>query len=250
MDINKLLEGFLGSPRSVHPPKQPGPLPVDQIRSGLPGGLAGGAAAGGLLALLLGTKAGRKLGGKALKYGGMAVVAGLAYKAYQDWKQNKPSGNEAEPLNLPKPPDGSGFDVDHDRDHEGQDFRLALMRAVISAAKSDDHIDQAEHGHIRDQIKEMGFGAEEKAALLDYFSASPDPVEVAQLARTDAQRAELYLASALAVDPDTAEERRYLDELARQLGMPDGLRDHLDLEAAAARRQLSDAERSSETKSS
>lgn len=113
------------------------------------------------------------------------------------------------------------------------------MRAMISAVKSDDHIDQAEHGHIRDQIKEMGLGAEEKAVLLDDFSAPPDLAEVARLARTDAQRAELYLASALVVDPDTAEERRSLDELVRQLGMPDGLRDHLDLEAAAARRQLS-----------
>ncbi|MCT7373735.1 tellurite resistance TerB family protein [Chelativorans salis] len=247
MDINKLLEGFLGSQGSARHANHPGRSPVDQNRSGFPGGLAGGAAAGGLLALLLGTKSGRKLGGKALKYGGMAVVAGLAYKAYQDWKQNKPSGNEAEPLNLPKPPADSGFDVDHDRDHEGQDFRLALMRAMISAAKSDDHIDQTEHGHIRNQINEMGFGVEEKAALFDYFSAPSDPAGVARLARTDAQRAELYLASALAVDPDTAEERRYLNELARQMGMPDGLRDHLDLEAAAARRQLGDAERRSET---
>ena len=40
--------------------------------------LAATAIAGGLAAVLLGTKSGRKLGGKALKYGGMAAIAGLA----------------------------------------------------------------------------------------------------------------------------------------------------------------------------
>lgn len=240
MDINRLLEGFLGG-GSGQQQGSSGGSPLGQLAQNLPGGLAGGAA-GGALALLLGSKKGRKMGGKALKYGGMAIVAGLAYKAWQDWKTNKPSGTEAQPLALPQPPANSGFDISQERDREGGDFRLALVSAVISAAKSDGHIDQAEHAAIRGQIQEMGLGTEEKAALLDYFSEPADPAKVAARARTDEQRAELYLASALAVDPDTPEERTYLENLARQLGMPEGLRDHLDLEAAAARRQLADEE--------
>ena len=39
---------------------------------------------GGALGLLLGSKGGRKLGGKALKYGALAGVGALAWKAYQD----------------------------------------------------------------------------------------------------------------------------------------------------------------------
>ncbi|MBB4121937.1 tellurite resistance TerB family protein [Martelella radicis] len=232
MDINKLLEGFLGSGSGADDKAQ------STGGTGLPGGLAGGAAAGGAIALLLGTKTGRKLGGKALKYGGMAAVGGLAYKAYRDWQQNKPSGQEEKPLNLPKPPAESGFDVEHDRDAGGEDFRLALMRAMIAAANSDDHIDKAEHGRIREQIEKMGFGAEEKAALFDYFSQPSDSAAVAKLARSREQGAELYLASALAIDPDTPEEKAYLDKLSGHLEMPDGLRGHLDLEAEAARRQV------------
>ncbi|WP_109466312.1 tellurite resistance TerB family protein [Albibacillus kandeliae] len=238
MNINGLIESVLGSGstggRNQGARNQGGPAGP---ASGLPGGLVGGAAAGGMIALLLGTKKGRKLGGKALKYGGLAAVGGLAYKAYRDWQTNRPSGTEADPLGLPKPPADSGFDIDNDRDSGGQDFRLTLMRAMIAAAKSDGHIDKAEHERIRAQIDQLGLGAPEKAALFDYFSAPSDPAAMAALARSGEQQAEIYLASALAIDPDTAEEQAYLDALAGNLGMPEGLRDHLDLEAGAARRQ-------------
>ena len=237
MDINKLLDSFLGSGPSGQGGSQQGTSVSDRM-SNLPGGLAGGAAAGGMIALLLGTKKGRKLGGKALKYGGLAAVGGLAYKAYRDWQTNQPSGTEEAPLNLPKPHTNSGFDIENDQDASGQDFRLSLMRAMISAAKSDDHIDQDEHMRIREQIERLGLGAEEKAALFDCFSAPADASATARLARTDEQRAEIYLASVLAVDPDTPEEKAYLDDLARHLAMPDGLRGHLDLAASAARKQV------------
>ncbi|MBL3569453.1 hypothetical protein BV509_17165 [Rhodovulum sulfidophilum] len=231
MNIERLLQEALGSGQGQR--QNPG-----RGGSALPGGLAGGAAAGGLVALLLGSKKARKLGGKALSYGGMAAVGGLAYKAWRDWQQNRPSGTEADPLHLPPPPADSGFDMAQERDSAGQDFRLAVLRAMILAAKSDGHIDGAEHGRIRDRIEALGLGAEEKATLFDSFAAPADPAEAARPARTDAQRAELYLASALAVDPDTPDERRYLDDLARHLALPEGLRGHLDLEAEAARRQV------------
>ncbi|MBY6089266.1 tellurite resistance TerB family protein [Pseudooceanicola sp. 502str34] len=230
MDVNRLLEGFLGSGGGQK-------RSASGTSGGLPDGLLGGATAGGLAALLLGSKKGRKLGGKALKIGGMAVVGGLAYKAYSDWQAKKTSGTEAEPLNLPKPPADSGFDVENDHDAGGEDFRLALMKAMIAAAKSDGHIDQEEHARIHEQIGNLGLGSAEKSALFDYFAAPADPVAVARLARTTEQRAEIYLASALSIDPDTPEEQQYLESLAGALQMPEGLRGHLDLEAQAARRQ-------------
>ncbi|MEM8665240.1 MAG: DUF533 domain-containing protein, partial [Pseudomonadota bacterium] len=45
-------------------------------------GLITGAAAGGLAGLLLGSKKPRKIAGTALKVGGVALVGGLAYKAW------------------------------------------------------------------------------------------------------------------------------------------------------------------------
>lgn len=239
MDVNQIIQGFLGSTTGTSEAKRSGQQDSGKS-AGLPDGLLGGAAAGGMVALLLGTKKGRKLGGKAIKYGGMAAVGGLAYKAYRDWQTQKTSGTEAHPLSLPRPPVDSGFDVEHDSDVEGEDFRLALLRAMISAAKADGHVDREEHLRLREQMEKLEIGTEEKAVLFDYFSASSDAAEVAGLARTEAQRAELYLASTLAVDPDTAEERQYLDALAGHLSLPEGLRGHLDLEAEAARREVSE----------
>ena len=58
------------------------------IGSGVAGGLAGGALSG-----LLTSKAGRKFAGSALKLGGVAIVGGLAYKAYQNYRQSQPGVN-------------------------------------------------------------------------------------------------------------------------------------------------------------
>ncbi len=57
------------------------------------GGLAGGAMAGGLVALLLGNKSVRKTATTAAKFGGAAVLGGLAYKAYRNWQISSGSAN-------------------------------------------------------------------------------------------------------------------------------------------------------------
>ncbi len=229
MDVNKLLEGFLGSKGGAAAGQSTGQAPQGKpAGAGLPSGLIGGAAAGGLIALLVGSKKGRKLGGKAVKYGGLAAVGGLAYKAYSDWQTQKTSGTEPE----------SGFDPENDQDAQGGDFRLVLMRAMISAAQSDDHIDQEEHRRIREQVGAFDLGPTEKAALYEYFSEPADPATIAGLARTEAQKAEIYLASALCIDPDTPQEQQYMQTLSTRLQLPGGLRDHLDAEAAAARDQM------------
>src|SRR4051794_23941629 len=46
-------------------------------------------AASALVAVLLGTGAGRQLTGSALKLGGLAAIGGLAYKAYQNYKNGE-----------------------------------------------------------------------------------------------------------------------------------------------------------------
>ncbi|WP_138464580.1 tellurite resistance TerB family protein [Poseidonocella sp. HB161398] len=244
MDVTKLLEGFLGSSagqslKQSLPAARPGSSGsglADSLKGSLPGGLAGGAAAGGLIAMALGSKKARKMGGKALTYGGMAVVGGLAYKAYRDWQGGRPPAAGTAAPTLPAPE--TGFDPAQDPQAPGQDFRLALVRAMISAAQADGHVDAGEHRAIRAQIEAMELGPEEKGALFDFFSAPSDPAAIAGLAGSDAQRAELYLASVLSIDPDTPEEARYLDSLAARLGLNAGLRGYLDAEAEAARTQL------------
>ena len=58
------------------------------VSSGVAGGVAGGAASS-LLISGLGSKKGRKMMGKAAKLGGAAVVGGLAWKAYEQYRANR-----------------------------------------------------------------------------------------------------------------------------------------------------------------
>ena len=84
MDIQRLLNGFLGS---VDGSSSIGEAAQKLKTGGVPGGLLGGAAAGGLIATLVSSKKARKFGGKALTYGGLAVLGGLAYKAWNDHRR-------------------------------------------------------------------------------------------------------------------------------------------------------------------
>jgi len=134
---------------------------------------------------------------------------------------------------APAPTD-SGFDPAQITDARGQDMRLALVQAMISAAKADGHIDAAENQTIMDQIDQMGLAADEKSFLFDQLRAPSDPLAIANLASDEPQAAELYLASLLTIDADTAEEQRYMERLGDALRLPVALRAELAAHAQAS----------------
>lgn len=265
MDVRRLMEGVLGgqgardlerearrmlgggaaggSARPTHQGPQPHHPPQGQGKgggafSGFGGGMLGGAVSGGLINMVMGSKKGRKMGGKALKYGGAALLAGLAYKAWSDWKSDRSPQASATTADVMPPPPRSGFMPEEEHDPSGADFRLALIRAMIAAAKCDGHIDRDEHARIQEQISALDLSAAEKGFLLDAFAEEPDPLTIARLARTQEQGAELYAASRLAIDPDVPAEHQYLERLAGALGLPRPLVSHLDARVEAARLEL------------
>jgi uncharacterized membrane protein YebE (DUF533 family) len=103
--------------------------------------LGKGAIAGGLLGILL-TSGGRRLLGTGLKVGGMAAIGGLAYKAYQDWKNGR-SGGDATALPAPE---GSAFNPDGEA---ADDLATRLLQAMIAAAKADGHVTPEERATMR-----------------------------------------------------------------------------------------------------
>ncbi len=233
MDINRLIGSFLGNSSGAGSAGSVSGM-ASQLGNKLPGGHAGGAAAGGLVALMLGSKKARKMGGKALTYGGMAVVGGLAYQAYKNYKSSQQAPSQPIRSIEPAPAD-SGFDPAQIQDQRGQDMRLALIQAMISAAKSDGHIDATENSRIREQINAAQLAADEKAFLFDLLDGDSDPVAVARLAADEPQAAELYLASALTIDVDTPEEQRYMERLGDALRLPAELQRQLTDHASAAK---------------
>jgi uncharacterized membrane protein YebE (DUF533 family) len=189
-------------------------------------------AAGAIVAVLLGTGTGRKVAGTALKAGGLAAIAGLAYKAYQNYQTGKEPGATAQggPLLLP-PPTDTPFDP-HAAPQGEAEFALTLVRAMIAAAKADGHIDAQEKSRIADKLRTSGLDADAESFLLAELDRPLDLDVLVAGARTEAQRAELYTASRLAIDPDTRAERGYLDLLAGRLKLPDALVDHIEATVA------------------
>ena len=147
---------------------------------GMLGGLLGGAAAGG-------------------------AVGHLATKGSQE-RNNATFGSlfddalshDAEPQVAPTP--------------EQNAMAGLMLRAMIQAAKSDGHVDDAERqrllGHLGDDLD-----ADERQFIRDQMAA---PVDAAALARDvpEGMERQVYLMSLLAIDFDSEAEARYLNDLA------------------------------------
>lgn len=227
MDVQRLLDGFLGNGSGSKSTSGLGGL-ADKM----PGGLMGGAAAGGLVAALLSSKKARKLGGKAITYGGLAVLGGLAYKAWSDHRANRPEAPATTPPAAP--PADSGFDPARLRDTRGEDFRLTLVRAMVSASLADGHIDAKEQALIDQQIGSADLAEDERRFISDQLDRPADPIAIASLCADEPQATEVYLASLVVLDPEVPGDARYKQRLGDALRLPDDLRRRLEREVEAA----------------
>lgn len=204
------------------------------VGSGVAGGLAGGLAGGTLAGLLSGKtgKKARKLAGSAVKLGGVALVGGLAYKAWQTYQQGQQPGA---PTAIEPPPSGSAF-LPAPGDRQGDTaLGMLLARAMISAAKADGRIDVQETQTILGQINGLALPAEDKAFLFEEYGRPLDIAGLAATVPTPEQAAEVYTASTLMVDPPSPPERIYLDALASALGLDAALAGQIEATVAASR---------------
>lgn len=230
--IQSLLGQFLGTDASAAGDR-PQPT-IGQNRSGLgekiPGGLVGGAAAGGIIALLLGNKKARKFAGKAAGYGGAAVIGGLAYQALQNWRQTPSNdrypGQAAAPEMRPAPASLQPAIDDS--------FEIKVITAMIAAAKADGHIDAREQERIFAAVDRMALSSELKALVFDLLRKPVSVEDVSRGVESLEQKAELYMASCLAIDEDHPRERAYLDQLADALALPESLASQISAQARYA----------------
>ncbi len=233
MDVNKLLEQFMGSTRPDHTASSSaqGDKPLGDM---LGGGFGKGAAVGGLLGLLMGNKKMRKMAGGAVGYGGAAAAGAMALKAYQNWQQGKqvqtapvvtPADlNNIDPRSLPQTASKS----------VSQNFSLTLVTAMIAAAKADGHVDGQEQTAIFERVEKMSLDSQSKAFV---FDALRKPVDVDALVagiQGIEQASEVYMVSRIAIDIDHPAERAYLEVLAHRLNLPPELVAHLDHQVAEA----------------
>lgn len=242
-DILNQVTGALAGHQGAVPARRPGSVPsvgaqggadmlakAQEFLKGNAGGFAGGAAIGTLAGLVLGSKSGRKLAGNVAQIGALAVLGGLAYKAYTNYREGKPAlggPTAAEmptsaPLALPGAPEPNAH-------------ALLLLRAMIAAAMADGVIDAQERSRILNQLEQAGLGGEEREFLASEIARPWTPAEFAAKATTPEMRSEIYLAALIAIDDDTAVEKAYLAHLAAALELEPGLTAHLAAAARAAK---------------
>lgn len=206
VDMNKLLGQLLGSGAA----------------SGFTGGLAGGLAGN-----MLSGKAGRKLGGKALKLGGLAAVGALAYSAYQRYSEQNaaasptPQFSQATaPAGLTPAPAGSPFMPKENDVAAKEELGLLLVRAMIAVSRADGRLDAEESQAIFQKIQSLGLDPESQNLLVKEMGHPVDMDAIVNSATSPEVAAEIYAASLLAVQVDSAAEKAYLGMLAARLGLP------------------------------
>ena len=211
-DLNKIIGG-LASSGAV---------------SGFAGGLAGGA-----LGSALTSKKGRKVAGSALKYGAVAAVGGLAYSAYRRYTQGAQEGGSAKPA-------WQGISEQRFEKaiaDDGSSNGLLLVRAMIAAGYADGHLDDDERNRIFAEVTRMKLSTEDKALLFDELK---HPVGIADLVRQTSSpelAAEVYAASAIAIDGTSVDGQLYLRSLAVALNLPQELVNSLNEHAGLAESQ-------------
>lgn len=200
MDLKSLLNQALNSDLV----KQGQQQLKQQSNSSTLKSLGAGAVGGGLVNLLMGSKKSKKLGKKvgknALKIGGVAALGALAYKVYNDYQSNQAS-----------PSPTTEF-------QEADTIHIELiLKAMIAAAKADGHVDSVEMDRIERTLTEAGIDQQVQSLIHTELNKPLDPIEIARLATSPQQAAEIYLASLIVIDEQNFMEKAYLQELAKQM---------------------------------
>jgi uncharacterized membrane protein YebE (DUF533 family) len=182
-----------------------------------------GAALGGLGALILGTRTGRSIAANAAKIGALAVVGGLAYRAYQNYRDGQ--APEASRSIVPEAaPGGTGFEAES----VTNDAARTYIRGMIAAAASDGRLDQDEQQRILGSLSQQGLGREAEEFLANELNNPASIADLVSGVRDEAEALQLYTAARVAIEPDTRGEQEFLYVLASRLGISEELRAHID----------------------
>lgn len=182
------------------------------VKGGNPLALGGlGALAGAVLG-----GGGKSMGG-ALGGGALALLGTLAYQAMSN-KGEAPAANTPEelarhaPLGLREPQDAA-------EEAELERRAMLIIRAMINAAKADGDIDKSEIERIAGKLDEAGLGQDAHAFIANEMGKPFDPDGIIREVQDKELALEVYAASLLAIEVDTQAEERYLDGLAKGLGL-------------------------------
>jgi uncharacterized membrane protein YebE (DUF533 family) len=173
------------------------------------------------------------------KTAGLGALAYLAYKAYQEYQKNSPGAQSAEP-GKPVPGGtptasrgpslgerlgslfgtGGEAEVEQEAAALGDAQAMLLIRAMIAAANADGQITPDERQRIMGKLDQAGAGPEERRVLEGELQNPRSVEQIVREVHDPATAEQIYLASRIAMNPDTGAESAYLDFLAARLEIP------------------------------
>jgi uncharacterized membrane protein YebE (DUF533 family) len=226
MDAKKVLDQFLNSG-----------MATGMVAGWLGGGLARRTGLGGLA-----------------KIGGMALVGTLAYQAWQRYQQQQaqlPADQRGKGLsstlggvlsNLPglgefldtarndKDAAQAGFGSNALPAPQQNNLGVALLIAMIAAAKADGHVDESESARILGHMDQARLQGDEKSFLVSELAKPLNIDDVVREAKTPELAAQIYTASAIMIADESDAERDYLAKLADRLKLAPAFVDELKRE--------------------
>lgn len=185
-------------------------------------------AAAGAGGAILGTKTGRAVAGGAARIGALALIGGLAYKAFQNYQAGKPLITGIVPAEAA--PTGSGFEPAAVTNESA----ALYIRAMIAAAAADGRIDDAEQAKIIGGLKQAGVDAEAEEFLANELNNPASIEDLANAVSSPEEAVQVYTAARIAIEPDDNGEQQFLARLASALGVDQKLAAHIDATARSA----------------
>ena len=212
--------------------------------SGAVSGFAGGLAGSALVGAISGKK-GKKMAKGALKVGALAAVGGLAYKAYQGYRQNQASATplpQAQGGNARLADNSAWQNIPEQRfeavtENPGGSGSLLLVRAMIAAAASDGHMDNDEQNRVFEEAEKLNLSQQDKARLFDELRNPLGLQEIVADVNNPETAVEVYAASLIAIDETRPEGDAYLRSLALALELPGELVESVHKQVAEARQE-------------
>ncbi|MDQ2065974.1 DUF533 domain-containing protein [Xinfangfangia sp. CPCC 101601] len=160
-----------------------------------------GLLAGGAIGVLL-TGDGRRLVGAGLRLGSAALVSGLAWRLWRDWQAG--AGLR----------DAAGLDA-----VEAKALSRKLVQAMVAAARAGGSISGDELGRIEGALADLGLSLDADDLNDAAFATEFDAEQIAALAASGQEAAQIYAATLLVIRQQSAKEKSYLAALAEALDL-------------------------------
>jgi uncharacterized membrane protein YebE (DUF533 family) len=98
--------------------------------------------------------------------------------------------------------------------------QMLMLRAMITAANADGHIDEDERQQIYQQVDNFDLTVKDKASLFDELRRPLSLQELVKAVPNSQTAIEVYAASLLAIDEQQSASQDYLSRLASSMFLP------------------------------